>query len=209
MRVRYRRLDIKFNAKKRRELLKDNNFTIISNNCWGGFIYQSYGLSYQSPTIGLYFIADDYIKFLSDLKYYTSQKLEFIKPENSKRYDVMKNVGGYGTHVVGKIDDIEIYFLHYHSEEEAYEKWTRRCKRINWNKLLVKMNDQNFCTEKNIKAFDKLEFDNKIFFSSKKHDKIKSEIFLSESEGQKEVNAFQEPYGKSKYIDLNGYINSL
>lgn len=35
------------------------------------------------------------------------------------------------------IESIEIFFLHYHSEQGAKEKWERRIKRINWDKLLI------------------------------------------------------------------------
>lgn len=36
-------------------------------------------------------------------------------------------------------DSIEIFFLHFHSEQEAREKWERRVQRINWNRLLIKL----------------------------------------------------------------------
>ena len=37
-------------------------------------------MQYNTPTLGLYFFADDYIEFLSNLKYYlTEAKLEFLE----------------------------------------------------------------------------------------------------------------------------------
>lgn len=62
-------------------------FTIISNNCWGGIVYQHYNLPYDSPTVGLYFYADEYIKFVSNLHYYLSQEITFISYEQSKYKD--------------------------------------------------------------------------------------------------------------------------
>ncbi len=50
--------------------LNNKDFTIISNNCWGGYIYDRYGLKYMTPTIGGIFFPDDYIKFISNLDYY-------------------------------------------------------------------------------------------------------------------------------------------
>ncbi len=41
-------------AKLRRKALRFTDFTIISNNCWGGMIYESYNLPKQSPTVGLF-----------------------------------------------------------------------------------------------------------------------------------------------------------
>ena len=139
----YRRL--KF-ANHRRKKLCEENFTIISNNCWGGMIYESYNLIKQSPTIGLFFMASDYIKFISNLKQYISRKLTFINPSDSKYVTELKTLKTFGKFPIAKIDDIEIFFLHYKSEEEARSKWVRRIQRINFDKIIYKFNDQNGCT---------------------------------------------------------------
>lgn len=57
-------------TKHRTKQLVNKQFTIISNNCWGGMIYESYNLPKESPTVGLFFMADDYINFLKHLKEY-------------------------------------------------------------------------------------------------------------------------------------------
>lgn len=69
-------------ADYRKKKLKSTDFTIISNNCWGGMIYESYNLPKESPTVGMFFIAKDYIEFLSDIKGYVNGKLTFIKRRN-------------------------------------------------------------------------------------------------------------------------------
>lgn len=58
---------VKWLSKVRRSKIKNKDFTIISNNCWGGYVYRYYGLEYNSPTIGGYFFSEDYIKFLKNL----------------------------------------------------------------------------------------------------------------------------------------------
>lgn len=63
---------------KRRKKIKYKDFSIISNNCWGGFVYQLFGLKYVTPTIGLFIVEKDYIKFCADLKGYLAKNLEFI-----------------------------------------------------------------------------------------------------------------------------------
>ena len=68
----------------RRKKLKDENFTIISNNCWGGTIYESYGIKKMSPTVGMFIMPEDYLKFIANFDYYVSQPLEFIYPDHSK-----------------------------------------------------------------------------------------------------------------------------
>ena len=40
-------------------------------------------------------------------------------------------------------------------------------QRINWNKLLIKFNDQNGCTEKEVNKFMKMAYKNKLFFTCK------------------------------------------
>ena len=78
---------IPLTCKHRGRKLKSTNFTIISNNCWGGMIYESYNLPKESPTVGLFFMAKDYIEFLSDLKGYINGKPTFINPEESRWKD--------------------------------------------------------------------------------------------------------------------------
>lgn len=83
-------------AKSRNKKLINKEFTIISNNCWGGMIYESYNLPKMSPTVGLFFMADDFIRFCSDIKRYTSAELTFIPPESSKYADDLKKMGVFG-----------------------------------------------------------------------------------------------------------------
>lgn len=44
--------------------------SIISSNCFAGRIMQDLGMKYNSPTLGLYFWAEDYNEFLLHLDYY-------------------------------------------------------------------------------------------------------------------------------------------
>ncbi len=211
VRLRYnkykRNISVEINSAK----LNTKEFTIISNNCWGGMIYESYGLQKQSPTIGLFFMPDDYIKFLKNLKEYVISEIIFINPNESKYKDILKNDSRFGQYPIGKIKDIEILFLHYHNEKEAKEKWIRRCRRIKWDKLIVKFNDQNGCSENNLKDYEKLPFTNKLFFTVKdwpveKWDgycKIRQYIYHDC------ITASHEPWGKNSYIDLERIINNL
>ena len=155
----------KYFAKYRASALKQREFTIISNNCWGGTIYESYNLPKMSPTVGLFIMADDYIRFCSDLKGYLAKELTFIPPTQSVHFEELQNTNNFGKYPVGLLGDVEIMFLHYHSEQEAKEKWERRCKRINWDKMIVKFNDQNGCTYKEAQAFFELPLKNKLFFT--------------------------------------------
>lgn len=127
-----------------RFFLYSDNFTIISNNCWGGIIYKYFGMKFQSPTVGMYFFADEYIRFLTDLKYYLSQSLIIKDIESSKYKDEIRKRGQ--NPLIGWLDDIEIVLLHYDDPNEAKEKWQYRLERINYNRLIIKFNDQNLFT---------------------------------------------------------------
>lgn len=151
-------------GKYRKKKLFDENVTIISNNCWGGHVYRYFGMEYLSPTIGLYFFANDYVKFCKNLQYYLEQQISFITVEESEhKTELYKRKTSCP---IGTLGDIEIIFLHYKSEKEALEKWNRRSKRINWDNLVFKFSEQNLCDKKDIIAFDKLPYERKIVFTS-------------------------------------------
>lgn len=152
-------------ANMRNAMLKHKDFTIISNNCWGGIIYESYNLPKLSPTVGLFFMASEYIKFLSNLEYYLNTDLTFISPDESRYAEWLKKDKRFGSYPVGLVDDVEIEFLHYTNECEAYDKWMRRVKRVNRDKMLVKFNDQNLCTVNDVQKFMQIPIKNKLFFT--------------------------------------------
>ena len=155
IRIKIRRFYMHKTAKLRRGKINSTDFTIISNNCWGGFIYQSYNLKYNTPTVGLFFMADDYIKFISDIKNLIYKPINFISFTESKYYNHFKDWDKFGKYPIGvfKDSDIEIHFLHYNSEEKVLKDWSRRVSRINWKKILYKFNDQNLCTTEHLKKF--------------------------------------------------------
>lgn len=187
----------------RRSRLKEKNFTIISNNCWGGRVYQYYNLPYLSPTVGMYFFADEYIKFLNNLSYYLSCDMKFCKTEDSKYYDEIKKTDTQP--IIGLLDDVEIVMLHYKSEEEAFEKWNRRKKRIRFENLIVKFNDQNLCTPMHIKKFDNLKYDNKICFCSKRYNEFKSIIWFKKYKNDFFVKNDVKHW--RRYFNFTQYIN--
>lgn len=162
--------------------------SIISSNCFAGRIMQDLGMKYSSPTLGLYFWAPDYIEFLSHLRYYlTEAKLTFVEHSKYALGDLRRANWSHWYPIALLDGKVEIQFLHYHSEEEAAEKWYRRAKRINWDNLLIVGMEQNLCTLKDIQAFDDLPFGKKAFFSSRNLPDVKSNIYLREFDGRDEV----------------------
>ena len=153
--------------------LKNKDFSILSNNCWGGTVYDKYALPYTTPTIGLWFPPTDYIKFLSKPNYYFGTELVRINYLDSHVADLLverKKAGRYdfdlNNLIIGRLDDIDIVFIHYKSFEDAKNKWDRRKTRVNWNNLVVKFNDQNGCSQSDFDDFCKLSYKNKLFFTA-------------------------------------------
>ena len=161
-----------------RKRIKSRDFTIISNNCWAGRCYQYLGMPYLSPTVGLYFFAEDYLKFVSNLRYYLALDLEFILAEESKYFEVLKE-RNHTKVPIGKLDDLEIVFLHYESENEAKEKWNRRKERINYNNIYLKFSKMNLCTEEDLRKFDSMDFENKIMLNNRRQKKYSCEVYWS------------------------------
>lgn len=157
-----------------RNKLLHKDFSIISNNCWGGSIYQKYGLAYRSPTAGLYLLGHDFVKFAERLDHYIACELEFIPWEESSYYEVIKNNKPYP---VARLDDIEIYFMHYPTEKEAAEKWYRRAKRINHEHILFKLSQRESCSKEDVEKFMSLFLRNKICFA---HDEVVGTIHIPE-----------------------------
>ena len=206
-----KRLYIRKTSKIRRKKISNSSFTIISNNCWAGFVYQSYGLKYNTPTIGMFFVADDYIKFISNLDYYLSiNEFESVEPTKSKWYNQLKNINKYGKYPIARLGDIELHLLHYNSIEDAQLKWNQRKKRINRNKILYKFSEMNLCNEKNIIEFQRKKLKNKICFISKKYKNLVDDnTYVVSNKDRIQINAIDEPIGASKIVDINKVINSL
>ena len=211
LKIKFRRRYIHLTANIRKRKIKSYNFTIISNNCWAGFVYQSYDIPYNTPTLGMFFVADDYIKFLSNLEHYLSiSNFEEVFPKDSKWYNELKDVSHYGEYPIARLDDIELHLLHYESVKDAEEAWNRRVKRINRDRMLVKFSEMNGCTEKNIVDFQNLKFRNKICFISKKYEKYKNEYTFVVSNGNNEqIKSSEEPVGNSRIVDINQVINNI
>jgi len=192
----------------RRKKLTNTDFTIISNNCWGGRVYEYFGLRKNSPTIGAYFFPTDFIAFVRDLKYYTSKPIQMISAEESKWYEQLKFKGQL-KFPIGRIDGIEVVFLHYQDPTIAKEKWERRCKRINWNNIIYKFSYMNGCTDKDIREFDDLTKDKKrVIFTRKKIKYVSDCIIIPPAFKNDDVTQItNDTFYFDRYVDLVKMIN--
>jgi uncharacterized protein (DUF1919 family) len=140
----------------------NTKFTIISDDCFGGYVYNLLGVEYSSPFLWTYIENDDYITLLENYDNYIQKELIFI---NSKY--------NYPT---AKLGDATIQFMHCENEHEAKQCWYKRIKRMNSN-LYVKMTCDN---EDIIKRFNKLPFKNKVCFTYNCYDNYESCVWIKD-----------------------------
>lgn len=158
--------------------LNDKYFTIISNNCWGGSIYQELKLTYTSPFVGLFLYPPCYIKMLENLREYVESDIKIIERSKYQMANVMKAMNPYPIGLIGS--DVELHFVHYKDPEIAVEKWVRRCKRVNFDNLRVAFVERELSTPELIKRFDGLPYKSKVCFSSKNMEKLSSVVWIKE-----------------------------
>jgi uncharacterized protein (DUF1919 family) len=142
-----------------RRRLKNTSFSLISNDCWGAEVYKHFNLPFNTPFIGLMLQAPCFVKLARNPQHYLAQPLQF---QTESRYTTINELRSRMDHYVPLAtlgDDVEITFLHYHSNEEAREKWTKRVKRINWNNVFFKFDGgKDFSTPELVQAFDQIQF---------------------------------------------------
>lgn len=122
---------------KVRDALKSkigDDYSIISNNCMGNIIVKiTSNPKNLSPTVNSIIRPDDFIKYVSNLEYYSSLTATPNITESLKRDYAVVDLG-----------DIQIYFTHvpaYMCIQEA-DHWNQRSKRINYNKILIVYHDR-------------------------------------------------------------------
>lgn len=186
-----------YNINKKKHL-KNKDFTIISSNCVGGIIYHDLGLPFLTPTVNLSFDMNDFVKFVSNLKYYIDKDL--IKLDTNKEYPI------------GVIEDIKINFIHYKTFEEAKTKWDERKQRINYDNLFIIGTDKDNCTYETLKAFENLPYENKIIFTHIDYSEISSSYCIKGFEDKNELGVitnFKERFLMRRYLDDFDYVSFL
>ncbi len=150
------------------EKIIDKDTTIISSNCFAGRIMQDLKMQYNSPTLGLWMMPDDFSVFCSDLRHYLSADIVEVKHSKNELGEYKMTHPAQHPYPVGLIDGrLEVHFLHYYSLNEAVDKWKRRAVRVNFDRLIMIGSEQNGCTEEDVKAFNAIPFAHKLYFCSK------------------------------------------
>lgn len=138
--------------------LKKNPVSIISDDCWGGKIYNYLGLRFDSPFINFFINNDDFVKLVSNLKSYMSEPLKLEQQETI----IDMPIGSLGE---GE-EKVYLYFNHAYSFEEAKVDFERRKRRLNMDNLFIKMQYGWGRYSKDVVCeYDRLSYNKKIFFA--------------------------------------------
>jgi len=163
---------------------------------WGGVVLHDLGLPFNSPTVNLYFSANDFVKFLSKLNYYLHCEFEEVK-DSGKEYPV------------GRLDDLVVHFVHYQSFEEAVKKWKERCNRIDFEHIYTILVDRDGCNELIAKKYDSLPYRNKVFLTYKDYPHIKSLVYLKNSEDNgklRDICQYKSKLTRKRWLDDFNYV---
>lgn len=148
--------------------VKNSNISIIANNCVGADICHSLGMRFNSPTVNLQILPQDYIKFCSDLTHYLNEDIrECTVFTPNQRQMIKKEYGREAEELrfpFGVCDDILIAFQYYKSFEKAKEDWNRRRTRLNYSRCgIIMLFDRKY--EKEVQLFDKINCNRKMLLT--------------------------------------------
>lgn len=180
--------------------LKNNEITLITNNCVGGVICHDLHLRFNSPTVNLFFTNNDFITFCMYLDEYIACDVHEVM-EHDKKYPVGVLSGSKG--------DVMIYFMHYNSFQEAKFKWDERKKRINFHKIFIIMESQRD-SEDNLIRFNDIPYDNKVIITDGVISSIKSSFPIKNNfygSNYRSGKLLEYPnYGLKRYLNEFDYV---
>ncbi len=152
--------------------------SIISMNCVGGILYHDLGLKFLSPTINLYMVAQDFIKFCENLEYYLSID-EFVECEDTR-------IGEHDKCPVAKLGDLTLYLVHYSSVKQAQDKWNERKKRVNFENIAIVCCEREGMNDEIKNRFENLPY-KKVMFTHLPDEKHKSCYYIKGYENEDSV----------------------
>ena len=178
--------------------LTNQGMSVISANCVGAFILHDLNQPFNSPFVNLYLDPSDFVRYLQNIEFYQAQPLQFIQTEKS--------------YPVGLLDDLKVHFMHYHSEQEAKEKWEARSQRLDFDNLFIMMTDKDGgkgAKYEALQAFDNLPYPNKVVFTHKPYPEFKSAFYIKGFENENEVGDLFtfSGWNGEKYYDQFDYVS--
>lgn len=149
----------------RRQFTASERISIISQNCIGGVLYHDLGLEFLSPTVNLFFMGTDFVRFVSNLKHYMALELVMTWGEN---------------YPIGYLDDVQIHFMHYATCSEARDAWNRRKHRINWDRIVVLCTDMENFTDEEFSQWKDVSYPKVLFTANAGFAQDRDSVFYPE-----------------------------
>ena len=197
--VRINRCMRKIINRANRRRLKNDDFSLLCNNCNGGVICHDLGLQFRSPTVNLFFYKDHFFRFCENFDYYIAQPLTLCEnPAHKPEID----------YPVCNLGDLELHFLHYTSFEQAKQKWDSRTARLNRDNMFVMWTFFGGTDEELLARFDRLPFANKVAFTEREFPQYKSAFYIRgfEEKGLGVLTQFDNVLGR-RVIDQFDYVD--
>ena len=159
---------------KMRKALKNTTASFLCPNCIGGILFHDLGLQFRSPTVNTMMTQRDFVKFVGNLNYYLAQELAFFDhPEHQ--------------FPCAKLDDVTVHFTHYHTREEAEEKWKSRSARLDRENLFVFATERDGLTEDEIRSLANLKARGLVVFTARAYPDIPYALQIPKYESDGEV----------------------
>lgn len=148
-----------------RPMFKNSNITIISQNCIGGVFVHDMNLPFQSPTVNLMIPAADFIKFVKNLEHYLNVEPEIWQGEK---------------YPMGRLEDVELHFVHYDTCLQASEAWERRKKRVNLQNVLVLSTDRDGFDETVFEQWKTISYPKLLFTAREDYSRHPDSLYFPE-----------------------------
>ena len=137
--------------------VKNRRISVLSNDCFGGYLSNALGLMHRSPFKNMYLKDRHYLACLRNLRHYCTEETPVFS-----RWQDGNSKGDCPRYPVLDLGDLEIYCNHDSDPDEAIEKWLRRRALLNYEDLFVEIRTTRRDTEE---EFNELEqFPNRICF---------------------------------------------
>lgn len=130
----------KFLAYFRRKLLKSQSISFVANNCIAGHFYEMAGILMSSPTINTGLTPEDFIKLCKSPQKYLNMD---IKCDRMGFHNENNNESPNRLYPIGRLDDIEVHFVHEKTGQDAEDKWNTLRENVDFENLIFLLADNH------------------------------------------------------------------
>lgn len=189
---------------KMRKNLVNTKPTFLCPNCIGGILFHDLGIQFQSPTVNLMMIKQDFAEFVLHLDDYLERNLIFYKDEMNTCPCA---------YFSGNNERINLVFTHYRTEEEAAQKWKERSKRINRENLFVFLEERDGLTKEMMLQLGKIRARGLVIFTANSYPDIPYALQIKKYSSDGEVgnilakNILDDSREYEMYFDFVKWFN--